>query len=199
MTGTSRKGIGKIGAAAIVVLMVAVVVGVGGFFASQGPPEKLSAQQIISSELAASSTSQYSPVSPATESTCTAGATATETIGPSPPPCGCALVDSSPDGSLYASPNPKVGDDVCLEAYFSDSDQAQFSITNSAGSLVFSASCLAGQAPATSGSPANESCLAFWNTSKPDPQGNAIGAGVYHLVATGSSGDESLEANLTIS
>ena len=195
----SRSGIGKIGAAVVVVVMVAMVVGVGGFFASQGPPEKLSAQQIISSELAASSTSQYSSVSSTTESTCTAGATVTETTGPSAPPCGCVLVDSNSNGSLYASPDPKVGDDVCVGAYFSDSDQAHVSITNSSGSLVFSASCFASQAPAASGSPANESCLALWNTANPDPQGDAIGAGTYHLVATGSSKADSLGANLTLS
>ena len=198
MTRSPRIGIGKIAAAAVVVVMIALVVGVGGFFASQGPPEKQSAQQIISSELAASATSQHSSVSSNTESTCTAGATVTETIGPSAPPCGCALVDSNSSGSLYASPNPKVGDNVCLEAYFGDSDQAQFSITNSTGSIVFSASCLASQAPATDGNPGNESCLAFWNTSNPDPQGNAIGAGVYRVSATGSSADDSLEANLTL-
>ena len=199
MTRSQRRGIGKIAAAAVVVVMIALVVGVGGFFASQGPPEKQSAQQIISSELAASSTSQYPAVSSTAQSTCTAGATVTETIGPSAPPCGCALVDSNSIGSLYASPNPKVGDDVCLGAYFSDSDQAQMSITNSAGSLVFSASCAASQAPATTGSPADELCLAFWNTSNPDPQGNAIGAGAYRLFVTGSSADDSLEANLTLS
>jgi len=199
MTRSPRRGIGKIAAAAVVVVMIALVVGVGGFFASQGPPEKQSAQQIISSELAASSTSQHSSVSSNAQSTCTAGATVTETTGPPAPPCGCALVDSNSIGSLYASPILKVGENVCLEAYFSDSEQAQISITNSTGSLVFSASCAASQAPATTGNPANESCLAFWNTSNPDPQGNAIGAGAYRLFATGSSADDSLEANLTLS
>jgi hypothetical protein len=199
MARSSRGGIGKIAAVGMVIAMVAIVVGLGGFFASQGPPEKMTAQQIIASELAASSTSQYSSVSSTAQPTCTAGATVTELIDSSAPPCGCVLVDSNSNGSLYASPNPKVGDSVCLEAYFSDSDQAQFSITNSTGSLVFSASCLAGQAPATSGNPAKESCLAFWNTSNSDPQGNAIGAGVYHLVATSLSADDTLEANLTLS
>jgi hypothetical protein len=186
-------------AAVVVIVMIAVVVGVGGFFASQGPPEKQSAEQIIASELAASATSQRTSVSSTAQSTCTAGSTATETIGPSAPPCGCALVDSNSSGSLYASPNPKVGDEVCLEAYFGDSDQAQITITNSTGGLVFSASCPASQAPATTGNPANESCLAFWNTSNPDPQGNAVGAGAYRLTATGSSAGDSLEANLTLS
>jgi len=199
MTKTSRRGIGKIDAAVVIVVMVAMVVGVGGFFASQGPPQKQSAQQIISSELAASSTSQRSSFSSNAQSTCTAGTTVTETIGPSAPPCGCTLVDSNSVGSLYASPDPKVGDNVCLEAYFSDSDQAQISVTNSTGSLVFSASCFASQAPGTSGNPSNESCLAFWNTANPDAHGNAIGAGAYLLVATGSSADDSLEANFTLS
>jgi hypothetical protein len=190
---------GRTAAVAIVLVMGAMVVGVGGFFASQGPPQKLTAQQIISSELAASSTSQYSSVSSTTESTCTAGATVTQTIGPSAPPCGCVLLDSNSSGSLYASHDPKVGDNVCMEAYFTDSDQAQFSVTSSTGSLVFSASCSASQAPATSGNPSNESCLAFWNTAKPDAHGSSIGEGAYRLVATGSSGDDSLEANLTLS
>jgi hypothetical protein len=102
-------------------------------------------------------------------------------------------------GGLYVSPNPKVGDDVCVEAQFSDSDQAYFSITNSTGSLVFTASCIASQAPNASGGPSSESCLALWNTANPDPEGNAIGAGAYRLVATSPSTADSLEANFTLS
>jgi hypothetical protein len=175
------------------------VVGAGAFFGSQGPPERLSAQQIISLELASSSVSQTSSISSTTQSTCGTSATVTETIGSSAPACGCVLVDSNSNGSLYVSPNPKVGDNVCVEAYFSDSDRAYFSITNSTGSLVFSVSCFASQAPNTSGGPANESCLALWNTANPDPGGNAIGAGAYRLVATGPSAADSLEANFTLS
>jgi hypothetical protein len=199
MAKASRRGTGKIAAAAIVVAMVAIVVGAGAFFGSQGPPERLSAQQIISLELASSSVSQTYSVSSTTQSTCGKGATAAETFGSSAPACGCVLADSNSNGSLYVSPNPKVGDNVCLEAHFDDSDQAYFSITNSTGSLVFSASCFASQPPETSGGPANESCLALWNTANPDPQGNAIGAGAYHLVATGPSAADSLEANFTLS
>jgi hypothetical protein len=199
MARASRRGVGKIAATAVVIVMVAMMVGVGGFFASQSPPERLSAQQIISLQLASSSVSQTQSVSSSAQSTCPAGATFAETIGSSAPACGCALVDSNSNGSLYVSPDPKVGDDVCVQAYFSDSGQAHFSITNSTGSLVFSASCVAGQAPGTSGGPADESCLAFWNTANPDPQGDAIGAGSYRLVATGASAADSLGANFTLS
>jgi len=201
MARALRRGVGKIAATVVVIAMVAMMVGVGGFFASQGPPERLSAQQIISLslQLASSSVSQSYSVSSTTQSTCAADATATETIGSSAPACGCVLVDSNSNGSLYVSPNPKVGDNVCVEAQFSDSDQANFSITNSTGSLVFTASCIASQAPDANGGPANESCLAFWNTANPDPQGNAIRAGSYRLVATGTSAADSLGANFTLS
>jgi hypothetical protein len=194
-----RRGIGKIAATLIVVMMVAIVVGAGAFFGSQGPPERLSAQQIISLQQASSSVSQAYSVTSTTQSTCAADATATETIGSSAPACGCALVDSNSNGSLYVSPNPKVGDNVCVEAQFSDSDQASFSITNSTGSLVFTASCFASQAPVASEGPSSESCLALWNTANPDPEGNAIGAGDYRLVATSAPAADSLAANFTLS
>jgi hypothetical protein len=199
MANASRRGIGKIAAVAIVVVMVAIVAGAGAFFGSQGPPERLSAQQIISLQLASSSVSQSYSVTSATQSTCAADATATETIGSFAPACGCVLVDSNTNGSLYVSPNPKVGDNVCVEAQFTDSDQAYFRITNSTGSSVFTASCIASQAPATSGGASSGACLALWNTANPDPEGNAIEAGAYRLVATGPSTTDSLEANFTLS
>jgi hypothetical protein len=192
---TSRRGIGKIGAALVVVVMAAMVVGVGGFFASQGPPEKLSAQQIISSELASSSASQYSSASSTTQTTCSAGATINVTAGSSSPPCGCALVDSNSNGSLYLSPNPKVGDNVCILATLSGSSEVFLKITNSTGSLMFSDQCAASGAGPSNG----DTCLSLWNTATPDPHGNAIEPGTYRLVATGSSAAVQLEVNFTLS
>ncbi len=191
MAMASRNGIGKIAAAVIVIAMVAIVVGAGGFFASQGPPVTLTPETIVSTSHPSSSAS-------ATQSTCTAGATVTESIGQSGPPCGCVLVDSNSNGSLYVSPDPKVGDSVCVEASLDDSAQVSLSITNSAGSVVFSGVCVAtGQTRAPA--PTGDTCTAFWNTANPDPQGNAIEAGNYHLVASGSTSAVQLEANFTLS
>jgi hypothetical protein len=203
MAKSSRRGMGKIAAVAIVLVMVAMVVGVGGFFASQGPPEKQSAQQIISSELAASSTSQYSSVSSnaqstvhlTTQSTCTGAVT--EGLGIAWPSCGCVLVDSTSYGSLYVQSNPKVGDNVCIAASINGTSSVSFTITSSTGSTMFSGLCVAtgginGNPPVT-----GDSCLAFWNTANPDPQGNPVVAGTYDLVAVGSSA--TLEANFTLS
>jgi hypothetical protein len=198
MANASRRGIGKIAAAAIVVVMAAMVVGVGGFFGSQGPPERLSAQAIVSLQMASSSISQSYSVSSTTQSTCTNGEAVNGPAGSSAPPCGCALVDSNSNGSLYVSPDPKVGDSVCVEASLNDSARVTLSITNSAGGLVFSDTCVATQSPGAL-SPTGDSCATFWNTGNPDPQGNAIGPGSYHLVASGSSAAVQLEANFTLS
>jgi len=193
MAKTSRIGIGKIGAAVIVVVMIVMVVGIGGFFGSQGPPVTSSIQATVSKSQTSSSaspTSQSSSLSSTTQTTCTAGGTVTVNVGQSGPPCGCQLVDSDASGSLYVSPNAKVGDNVCAEASLKNTSEVSMTITNSSGSVVFSATCAAsgGAGPAT-----GDTCTAFWNTANPDPQGNAITAGTYHLV----SGD--LEANFTLS
>ena len=196
MAWSSRRGIGRIAAVAIVLVMVAMVVGVGGFFASQGPPEKQSAQQIISSELAASSTTQFSSVSSTTESTCTAGATVTVAVGSSAPPCGCALLDSNSNGTLYVSPNPTVGDNVCIQATVRGSAEVFLTVTNSTGSLVFSDQCAATEG---AGPSSGDTCLSLWNTANPDPQGNAIEPGTYHLAASGASSTVELQGDFTLS
>jgi hypothetical protein len=99
-------------------------------------------------------------------------------------------VDSNSNGSLYVSPNAKVGDNVCVEAYLKNTSEVSLTITDLSGNVVFSAVCAAagGAGPAT-----GDTCTAFWDTANPNPQGNAITAGTYHLV----SGD--LEANFTLS
>jgi hypothetical protein len=182
----SRTGIGKVGAVAVVAVMVVVVVAVGGFFASQGPPVTLSPQTAVLS----------SQTSSTTESTCAAGATVVENLTASGPPCGCVLVVSNSNGTLYLSPNPKAGDDVCIQATLADSAQVVLKVTDSAGSVVFSDQCAAtGGAGPSNG----DTCLSLWNTANPDLQGKAVEPGVYLLVATGSSGGVQLEANLTLS
>jgi hypothetical protein len=194
MTMTSRKGIGKVAAAAVVFVMLALVVGVGGFFASQGPPEKLSAQQIISMELSASSR---------TESTCTilaseSGNATTITASAQFPPCGCTLVDSNSSGSLYVSTNAKAGDLVCIAASLDNSSGVSFSVKNSTGNVVFSTvTCVASPSPGAP-PPTGVSCSAFWDTSNPDPQGNPVGSGSYLLTASAGS-EVVLEAQFTLS
>ncbi len=148
------------------------------------------------------STSQSAPQSTlqlTAQSTCTAGVTATVTItvsvGQSSPPCGCMLVDSNSSGSLYVSPNPKVGDNVCLQATLNHSMQVFLKITNTAGSVVFSTQCAA---TGGAGPSSRDTCLSLWDTTRPDPQGNPIEAGRYHIVAGGDSAVVSLEANLML-
>lgn len=181
MTRASRSGIGKIAAAAVVLVMVAMVIGVGGFFGSQGPPEKLSAQQIISLELASSSTTQSTCAVPAPES----GNTTTITVTAGQfPPCGCTLVDSNSNGSLYVSTNSEVGDDVCMTASLDNASGVSLSVTNSTGSVVFSTGACIASTPPGGPPPTGISCTAYWDTSKPDPQGNPIESGTYLLIAS---------------
>jgi hypothetical protein len=194
MAKASRRGIGKIAAGAIVIVMVAMVVGVGGFFGSQGPPQRLSAQQIMSLELASSSTSQPA----CTISASGSGNTSTITVTAGQfPPCGCTLADSNSNGSLYVSTDAEVGGIVCMTASLDDSSGVSLSVTNSTGSVVFStgtciASALPGAPPST-----GISCTAYWNTSKPDPQGNRVESGTYLLVARVGSAMV-LEAGFTL-
>lgn len=115
------------------------------------------------------------------------------------PPCGCALVDSNSNGSLYVSTNSKVGDIVCITAALNNSPQVYLSITNSAGGVVFSGSCVASQLPGAP-SPKGDTCAAYWDTSKPDLQGNPIEPGTYHLIASDYEGSPVvLETNFTLS
>jgi len=168
-------------AGVVVVVMVVMVVAVGGFFASQGPP--------------VTQPPQTSQTSSTTESTCGAGAAVVENLTSSAPPCGCALAVSNSNGSLYVSPNPKVGDDVCIEATLSSSTEVLLKVTNSTGSVVFSDQCVAtGGAGPSNG----DTCSSLWNTANPDPHGGAIEPGTYLLAATGGSGAVELEANFTL-
>jgi hypothetical protein len=187
----ARRGIGRIAAAAIVVMMVAIVVGAGAFFGSQGPPEKLSAQQIISMELASSSTTQSTCQILESESGNTT--TVTATAGQFPP-CGCTLVDSNSNGSLYVSTTAEVGDVVCITASLDNSSEVYLSVANSTGSVVFSpVACIAG------GPSAGDTCTAYWDTAQPSPQGSPIGPGVYRVMASDYQGSPVvLEANFTL-
>jgi hypothetical protein len=195
---SSRSGVGRIAAAAVIIAMIVMVVGIGGFFGSQGPPVTLTTQTVVSTSQTSSPTSNSSSASSTTESTCTAAANVTATVGSSTPPCGCALVDSNSNGSLYVSPNPKIGDNVCVDASLIDSAQISLSITNSTGSVVFSTVCVATPPPGAP-PPTGDTCTAFWNTANPDPEGNVIYPGTYHLVAKGSSATAQLEASFTLS
>jgi hypothetical protein len=122
--------------------------------------------------------------------------TITETAGQTP--CGCALADSNSYGSLYVSSDSRVGDYVCMRASLNDSPQVYLSIKDSAGSVVFSGSCVASGAPGAP-SPTGDTCTAYWDTASPDPQGNTIGPGTYLLTASDYQGAVVLEANFTLS
>jgi hypothetical protein len=131
------------------------------------------------------------------QSTCLASATVAEGRGTAWPPCGCALVDSTPSGSLYVQSDPKVGDNVCVAASMNGTSSIAFTITNSTGSTVFSEGCVVLGNLGGSKSVTGDSCLAFWDTANPDTQGNPVATGTYHLVAVGSS--SALEANFSLS
>jgi len=161
---------------ALVAVAIIVVAAVAYFSVSNPAPATGPVVQSTSSAsqtpTTSTTTSQSTPQS-TIQSTCSAGGTITETVGNSGPPCGCVLVDSTSSGTLYVSSNPKVGDNVCVQASLNDSPQVYLSITNSIGSVVFSGLCVA---TGVTGAPAptGDTCTAFWNTAEPDPQGNAI-------------------------
>jgi len=142
---------------------------------------------------------QTSTLQPTTLSTCLPGGTITGGVDQSSPPCGCVLVDSNSDGSLYVSPDSKVGDNVCVQATLIASMQVFLTVTDSAGSVAFSVACAATGGTGGTGPVSSDTCLALWNTAEPDPQGNTVLAGTYHLVAGGSQGAVALEANFTLS
>lgn len=182
--GRSRTGIGKVAALVVVVVMALVVVGVGGFFASQGPPVTLTPETVALSQTSS------------TQSTCAAGETVVGNLTASGPQCGCVLVVSNSNGSLYLSPNPKAGGIVCMQANLTDSAQVALKVTDSAGGTVFSDQCVTTQGGVLS---SGDTCLTLWNTASPDLEGKAVEPGAYLLVATGASGAVQLEANFTLS
>ena len=115
------------------------------------------------------------------------------------PPCGCVLVDSNANGSLYASPSPEVGDVLSITASLNGSPQVYLSVTNASGSVVFSGLCVATPPPGAP-TPTGDECTVYWNTANPDPQGNAIRPGTYLLAASDFEGSPPvLEANLALS
>jgi hypothetical protein len=128
-----------------------------------------------------------------TESTCANG-NILEGMGISWPPCGCVLVNSTSIGALYLQPDPSVGDYVCLAAAMNGTQTAGLTVLNSNGTAVFSGQCVA--TGGISGSAvAGDSCVALWDTTKPDSAGDAITPGNYELLATGN-GD--ITANFTL-
>lgn len=123
--------------------------------------------------------------------------TITETAGQFPP-CGCALADSNSDGTLYVSTNTIVGDNVCMTASLEHSAGVYLRVTNATGSLVFSGNCVALPPPGAP-PPTGDTCTAYWDTAKPDPQGNPIEPGSYRLIASGGEGSQALlEANFSL-
>ena len=99
----------------------------------------------------------------------------------------------SASGSLWISPNPRVGDNVCIQASNNYSQEVDITISNSIGRTVFSQSCVGtgGTGGAATG---GVTCLLFWNTALPDAQGNSVVPGTYLLAASNC-----LRANFTVS
>lgn len=101
----------------------------------------------------------------------------------------------TPVGALYLQPNPSVGDYVCLAAAMNDTQSVGLTVVNATGTAVFSGQCAA--TGGVSGSNASgDSCVALWDTSKPDSAGNTVTPGGYELIATG---DGEISANFTLS
>jgi hypothetical protein len=143
--------------------------------------------------------------SPSTSSTCaaspgqTGNSSYTVTVTANESSCYCALVASNSHGMLYVTTDAEVGDNVCLAAMLNDSDTVAFTITDSAGSVVFqTAGCVGGAQFAIPPS-TGVGCGADWDTASPDPQGNPIAPGTYTLAATDVTGSPIvLEANFTL-
>lgn len=146
-----------------------------------------------------------------TDSTCSVNpgeaghATVTQTVG-GWPGCGCMLVASNSDGTLYVTTNAVVGDNVCLAASLYYSDSVGFTITNSTGSVVLETAACVSSGGLDSSSSTGVSCESDWNTAAPGESGGvakvgtgAVTAGIYTLAATGNTGSPViLEANFTL-
>jgi hypothetical protein len=194
-----------VGTAVVAVVGIAVIVVAAASFLSLNNPGGPAARQTTSQSNGTTQlpAKMISSVQSATQSSCSvrsggsgnATMTITVTIG-QPPPCGgCELVDSNSNGSLYVSTDARAGDDVCMAASLNYSDEVYLSVTNSAGTLVFSPpACVAG------GPSQGDGCMVGWDTSSPDLQGNPIEPGTYRLTASDSqSAPVVLEANFTLS
>jgi hypothetical protein len=192
---SQRPAIGRavIALGAVAIIVVAAV----AYFSLTSPGGSTATQTPTPSTGASHSATQS-----ATQSTCTVpssgNVTVTVTAGQFPP-CGCSLVDSNSNGSLYVSTSAKVGDNVCITASLNNSPQVNLSVKNSIGVVLFSGTCVASQPPGAS-PPTGDTCTAYWNTANPDPRGNPIEPGTYLLVASDyQSSPAVLEANLTLS
>ncbi len=184
-----RTAMSRVAMVLVVAATIIVVATIGYSMTNPGEPsmvESTTSQQTTRSTCAAP---------PGSAGTITVTVTANQPW----PPCYCILVDSNSQGSLYVSTSAKVGDDICVAASLNESQSVAFTITNSTGSVVFSTpGCVGTQAPG--GPPSiGVSCMADWNTTKPDSYGNAIEPGTYHLVASDGQGSAAiLEGNFTL-
>jgi hypothetical protein len=191
-----KSGIGRMTLPfGIIVLLAIGAVAYLGYGAFDSKPGSSSASSAISvSSASQSPTPSKTTMSiTTTESTCANG-NILEGTGISWPPCGCGLVNSTSVGALYLQPNPSVGDYICLAAAMNDTQTVGLTVLNSNGTAVFSGQCVA-TGGASGAAVAGDSCVALWDTTKPDSAGNAIAPGSYELVATGN-GD--ITANFTL-
>jgi hypothetical protein len=191
-----KSGIGRMTLSLAIV--VALAIGAVAYF-GYGSLDSKPGSSSTSSAMSVSSTSRSPTASETalaittTESTCSDG-NIVEGMGISWPPCGCVLVNSTSIGALYLQPDPSVGDYVCLAAAMNGTQPVSLTVLNSNGTAVFSEHCVA--TGGISGSAvAGDSCVALWNTTKPDSDGKGVTPGNYELVATGN-GD--ITANFTL-
>lgn len=190
-----KSGIGgMILSLAIIAILAIGAVAYLGYGSLDSKPGSSSISSAISVSTSQSPTPSETTMSiTTTESTCADG-NIVEGMAISWPPCGCVLVNSTSIGALYLQPNPSVGNYVCLAAAMNDTQTVSLTVLNSNGTAVFSGVCAAtGGAPGSA--VAGDSCVALWDTTKPDSAGDAITPGSYELVATGS-GD--ITANFTL-
>ncbi len=178
----------------VAALAVVVIVLAAGYFvlmqrAAQTGGTWVGTSQTNSSESRAASSCNIPP-----------GGTKNVTITAQFPPCDCALVQSNSNGSLFVSTNARVGDNVCLTASLNNSATVYLAVENSAGKLVYSPGMCAATGRPGAPPPTGDTCTAYWDTTRPDTQGNPIGPGTYHLIASSYEGAPiSLQANFTLS
>ena len=196
-----RSGIGRMTLPLVIVALLAIgavaYLGYGSLYLKLGSSPASSAMSVSSSSSLSSSQSTTlsettMPIT-TTESTCANG-NVLEGTGISWPPCGCVLVNSTSVGALYLQPDPSVGDYICVAAAMNGTQTVGLTVLNSSGAAVFSGVCVA--TGGISGSAvAGDSCVALWDTTKPDSAGDTVTPGNYELVATGN-GD--ITANFTL-
>lgn len=140
----------------------------------------------------ASNASTESRAAQATGSSCGSPPTGgTAVAGGTGPPCGCQAAGevSGQRGNVtlrvYLTPDPHIGDEVCLFASVvggSRTSFIEFTVTNSTGGIYLQIPCILASAQG-GGDGRLASCQATWNTNQ-SYQGKEPVGGVYRLYVT---------------